>query len=270
MQPSEITSGFVLGLDQGVAQHLGIEAAVVYNHIIYWLRINAQKEDVELIDGKYWMYQTNKQMAEFFGFLSEDQVNRAIKKLSESGLIEKKPLSKNPFDRTLWYTIHDQTIIKKSLRNPQNCGMPFRTGAESDTLKTAECIYTKEQQKEKQSKTAATSTAAAAPNSSFSPENIKYTSPGGKEKFATSSEIYRHFTKFPYKTETIQKAIKTVQEKKEPIGNILKLLEIICKDIENNPKPEVKSNENCSVPKRNDLPGKNPWKEKIKDKKNVS
>jgi hypothetical protein len=158
---SEIISGFNLSVDQGIAQALGIEAAFIFNHIIYWLRINADKRDVEKIEGKYWMYETQKEMAEFFGFLDEDKVCRGIKKLIESGLLIKKCLSKNPFDRTYSYTVTDQGLIKKSLRNPPICGMQTPQFAESDTPQFAECIYTTEDQ-EKTNITAAAKLPAAA------------------------------------------------------------------------------------------------------------
>jgi len=154
INPSEMISGFNLSLDQGIAQKLGLDAALIYNHIVYWLKINCMKQDSEMIEGRYWMYETHKQMADFFGFYSEDQIARGLKKLVDSGLIIKKCLNKNPFDRTSWYTVHDQSILKKSLRNPQNCGMHKRNPAESEPLKiaeseptkSAECINTTEEQ----------------------------------------------------------------------------------------------------------------------------
>lgn len=158
-KPSDIISGFSLSLDQGIAQKLGIDAALIYNHIIYWLRINSVKPNSEKIEGKYWMHETQKTMAEFFGFYSEDQINKAIKKLTDSGLIIAKSLDKNPFNRTYSYTVYDQSLIKKSLRNPENDGIgnpksaesDYPKSAESETLKSAECIYTtEEQQKKKQ------------------------------------------------------------------------------------------------------------------------
>jgi hypothetical protein len=112
MNPSDLISGFSLSVDQGIAEQVGIDAAFVYNHIIYWLKINASKLESKMIEGAYWMYETHKQMAEFFGFYSEDQISRAIKKLVDVGLIIKKCLSNNPFDRTLWYTVHDQGLLK--------------------------------------------------------------------------------------------------------------------------------------------------------------
>jgi DNA-binding MarR family transcriptional regulator len=103
--------------------------------------LNARKPDAEMIEDKYWMYETQKEMAEFFGFMDEDRVCRALKKLEEFNLIIRKNLSKNPFNRTYYYTVTNQQLIKKSLRNPPICGMQTPQFAESETPQFAECIY---------------------------------------------------------------------------------------------------------------------------------
>ena len=141
MRPEDIYSGSNLSLDHGIAENLGYDSALVFNHIVYWLKINAIKPDVQMVDGRYWMYETQKQISEFFGFLSEEQVSKAIKKLLEAGLLIKANHNKNPFDRTSWYTVFNQQIIKKSLRNPEIGGMQPRKSAESEPRKSAECIY---------------------------------------------------------------------------------------------------------------------------------
>lgn len=67
-------------------------------------------------------------------------------------------------------------------------------------------------------------------------ESIEYTTPSGLSKKISESEIYAHFVRKKFNTETIQKAIQKVKNKFEPIGNILKLLEIICEAIEREPR----------------------------------
>lgn len=125
----EILCGHAHAFDVGIAKVVGLNAAVVFNHILYWLRINARKKDAEKHDGKYWMYETQKQMADFFEYLSEDDVCRAIKKLLDEGLIIKGNFNKTPFDKTSWYTIEDQDLIineseiQKSFTKPRNRGI---------------------------------------------------------------------------------------------------------------------------------------------------
>lgn len=114
MTPNEIISGYSHTFDTGIAQGLGLHSAIVYNHIIYWLRINANKssEKANFHEGKFWMYETRKEMSDFFGYISEDEIYKAIKKLVEAGLILKGNFNKSAFDKTLWYTVTDQELIK--------------------------------------------------------------------------------------------------------------------------------------------------------------
>ena len=284
--PSTLVSGFNLSFDHGIAENVGIDAAILFNHILYWLKMNASKSKDEMIEGKYWMYETQKEMSDFFGFFSEDQISRALKKLIDSGLIIKKCLDKNPFDRTGYYTVYDQSIIKKSLRNPENCGIGSFKSAESEPLKSAEsehrksaeCIYStlEEQENIKQQQQGA----AVEEKKSFSSETINYKTPSGKTKSIESSEIYAHFLKSNFKTEVIAEAIQIVKSKQEPIGNILKLLESVCLTLAQKPTKTINSSEKKkhsweSVPKRTDKPHKMTEEDlkkfgiKIKDEKNV-
>lgn len=151
---NEIISGHSHSFDTGIAKHVGIEAAIVFNHIIYWLRINASKKDIEAIDGKYWMYETQKQMSDFFGYLSEDQVCRVIKKLFEAGLLIKGNYNKNKFDKTTWYTVYDQNlIVNNSIKiispKPQGCGINPATLRNQES-NVAECIYKVQEDKQEE------------------------------------------------------------------------------------------------------------------------
>lgn len=143
----EIFSGIVLGFDTGVAKLVGVEAATVFNHIVYWLKYNADRNTDRIVDGKIWMYETQKQMAEFFEFLNEDQISRAITKLVEKGLLIKANYNKNKFDKTSWYTVFDQSMIQKKFTKPQNCGID-NVNLRNPNRKSADCIYTEEHTEE--------------------------------------------------------------------------------------------------------------------------
>ncbi len=126
---NDLFSTHAHAFNQGLAISIGIEPAILFTHITYWLQINAFRNPDDKIDGCYWMYESQKQMSEFLGYLSEDQVSRALKVLIKKGLIIKGNYNRNAFDRTSWYTVYDQKLIekfdkiKKSLSIPQNCGM---------------------------------------------------------------------------------------------------------------------------------------------------
>ena len=85
-------------------------------------------------------------------------------------------------------------------------------------------------------------------------ETIEYTSPGGKKKSISSSEIYRFFLKKSFATEIVQKAIQIARKCDSPIGDILKYLEGICFSLAKEVKSVLRSsasasNDFCSVPK---------------------
>lgn len=144
--PQDIFSGHAHAFDVGIATKVGIHSAIVFNHIVYWLNFNANKKNAEMIEGKYWMYETQKDIANSMGYLTEDEVQKAIKKLLEAGLLIKGNFNKNPFDKTNWYTVFDQNIFlnknnnKKIITKPQNGGIesaierhPERPAADSDS-----------------------------------------------------------------------------------------------------------------------------------------
>jgi len=139
-------SGYSHSFDVGVATELGLNCATVFNHIIYWLKINASK-NYNFIDGKTWMYETQQQIADFLGYLTVDEVKKSIVKLLESGILIKGNHNKNPFDKTSWYTVADQNIIqiKKTLTKA-----PYGSISSAVPLcpdrPTAPCIYNEQEE----------------------------------------------------------------------------------------------------------------------------
>lgn len=113
---SSIISGHSHSFDVGVAKTLGINAAIVLNHIIYWLRINCAK-DHNVYDGKVWMYESQQDIANYLDYMTLDEVKKAVVKLLDAGVLIKGNYNANPFNKTSWYTTADQNIyrIKKTL-----------------------------------------------------------------------------------------------------------------------------------------------------------
>lgn len=101
-----------------IAEEYGLNAAVVYNHIVYWLRFNAKKKDVPVIDGHIWMYETQKDIADQLGYLTEKEVKNAVKRLVDGGVLITRSLSKNKFDRTNSYSTADPAAyLPKNSKN---------------------------------------------------------------------------------------------------------------------------------------------------------
>lgn len=92
-----------------VAKDVGINAAVIYEHIAGWVRTN-EANGKNFANGYYWTYNTKKAYAKLFPYMTEKQIRTALDKLIEKGYLIKARGSKNPYDRTLYYTILKRVV----------------------------------------------------------------------------------------------------------------------------------------------------------------
>lgn len=100
--------------DVEIAAEYGINAAILLQNLDFWIAKNkANKENY--IDGRYWTYNSIKAYKELFPYLSERQINTALKKLVDEGLIITGNYNKMAYDHTLWYAITDkgQQLLQK-------------------------------------------------------------------------------------------------------------------------------------------------------------
>lgn len=103
--------------DVNIAKKYGIQEAILFNHLCFWIEKN-KANDKHCYDGYYWTYSSKKAFTELFPYLTERQVDYALKKLLYDGLIIKGNYNKSGYDRTLWYA-----ITKKGYSILQNCRM---------------------------------------------------------------------------------------------------------------------------------------------------
>ena len=89
---------------QDDAKRWGLAAAVVLYNVRYWLDYH-QQEGIHEYDGRTWCFVTAEKLAATLGFLSKDQVRRALDKLAKGGALDKGNHNKSSYDRTLWYTL---------------------------------------------------------------------------------------------------------------------------------------------------------------------
>ena len=110
LQGKSLLSGHSNSFDTGLAVHIGVTAAIVYNHIVYWLKINkAKKQNIH--EGRTWMYETIKEISDYLQYITEKQIRVAIKTLVEKKLLIEGNFSKNKFDRTTWYAVPDEDVL---------------------------------------------------------------------------------------------------------------------------------------------------------------
>lgn len=104
--------------DTGLAKEHGIYAAILFKNITFWIDKN-RANGKHFIDGKWWTYNSNKAFAILFPYMSEDKVQRTLKKMEESGLIVVGCFNQNPWDKTRWYAV-GEAGQKWGITPPQN------------------------------------------------------------------------------------------------------------------------------------------------------
>ena len=103
--------------DIEIAKEYGITEAILLNNIYFWIEKN-KANNQNFYDEHYWTYNSKKAFTELFPYLTERQIEYALKKLVNEGLIITGNYNKSAYDRTLWYA-----ITKKGYSILQNCGM---------------------------------------------------------------------------------------------------------------------------------------------------
>lgn len=101
-------------LNPKLALIVGEKASIVFQHICYWM----QTQKVETV------YRTNKELSsDLEGMFSEQQIQRAKKKLIDNGIITVSFDKKNVWNRTTHYTLTEKGkafILNLSLANRSN------------------------------------------------------------------------------------------------------------------------------------------------------
>ena len=100
-----------------IAIKYGVNSAILLNNIYFWIEKNKANE-TNFYDGHYWTYNSKKAFSELFPYLTSRQVDYALEKLIDDGVLLTGNYNKNPYDRTLWYA-----ITKKGYSILQNCEM---------------------------------------------------------------------------------------------------------------------------------------------------
>ena len=104
--------------DVNIAAKYGVEEAIIIHHFAHWIGIN-KTLNRNLHEGRYWTYQTAKQIAANFPYLTEEQVTNIIEKLCTGKsrfskkdktfepVLIKGNFNKSRYDRTVWYAFSD-------------------------------------------------------------------------------------------------------------------------------------------------------------------
>lgn len=94
----------VFNFDGEVAKIVGVNGAVLFWNIAYWIEKNrANKKHFQ--DGRYWTYNSMKAFEELFPFMTTKQVRNALDKLIDAELVITGDYNKKGFDKTKWYAL---------------------------------------------------------------------------------------------------------------------------------------------------------------------
>lgn len=93
-----------------LAAKYGIIEAILIHHFQHWINHN-QSLGRNKKDGRTWTYQTRKEIAAWFEYLSPDQVRRATDRLVECGVLIKGNYNKNAMDKTIWYAFVNEKMF---------------------------------------------------------------------------------------------------------------------------------------------------------------
>ena len=92
-----------------IAEKYGINAAILFYHIVFWIEKNKANE-TNYHDGHYWTYNSIKAFKTLFPYMGEKQIRNALKKLTDEGLLISGNYNKLPYDRTMWYALTERAV----------------------------------------------------------------------------------------------------------------------------------------------------------------
>lgn len=115
-----------------IATKYGVHSAIILENLNYWITKN-QANEQHFYDGHYWTYNSKKAFAELFPYMTERQIDYALKKLIDDGIIITGKYNTNKYNQTLWYAI---TNFGYSIL--QNCEME-QTNLSNQYDKIVEC-----------------------------------------------------------------------------------------------------------------------------------
>lgn len=92
-----------------IAALVGERAASLFETIIYWCFSNAGKKS-HLKNGQYWMYNTYEDFLKTYPHLTRRQIELAVGKLEQAGLIIIDNFNSKKYDRTQWFTYTEKSL----------------------------------------------------------------------------------------------------------------------------------------------------------------
>ena len=108
--------------DIDIAKRYGVLSAVLLQNLQHWIEKN-KANGKNFFDEHYWTYNSRKAFTELFPYATARQIDTALKKLIDDGVIITGNYNTSAYDRTLWYAITEKgiSILQKcKMENTKN------------------------------------------------------------------------------------------------------------------------------------------------------
>ena len=93
--------------DTKIAELYGVNCAILLQNIWHWVRKN-EANGRHFHDGCYWTYNSTKAFSALFPYLTQRQIETALKRLRDEGIILTGNYNEMKYDRTLWYAVTEK------------------------------------------------------------------------------------------------------------------------------------------------------------------
>ena len=91
------------------AKRYGVDEAIMVKSFQFWIRLNKANK-LNYHDKRYWTYNTNEALTEYYPFWSKKQVRRIIESLVDKEVLLKGNYNKIAYDRTIWYAFVNEVL----------------------------------------------------------------------------------------------------------------------------------------------------------------
>ena len=87
------------------------DKAVIIQNIAFWIKKNIANKK-HFYSGYFWTYNSLDAFVDLFPWLNRDKIYRLLDSMDKAGIIIKSEFNKKGYDRTKWYTIKNEKILK--------------------------------------------------------------------------------------------------------------------------------------------------------------
>jgi len=110
--------------DPEIAKKVGVNAAILYQNIVWWAEKNAANGK-HLHEGRHWTYNSIRAFDALFPYMTLKQIRTSLEKLEEVGLILSGTFNKMGYDRTKWYCPSGPTQLPHRANRIATEGQPI-------------------------------------------------------------------------------------------------------------------------------------------------